>query len=345
MFERNIYDHYQLYCEERFMLGDYEGFMANQDYYVFVPIDRTAGQSIQDMMLMTEHLKTTGERVVAEVFPTVQKQSVALIDGVDGYLLKLPNRSEEWRGEEEESLGHALAFFHYKGANIQSGRHSTSNYFGQWKFIWEKRLTQLEQWYQKMLQQLPQTEIDDAFIMSFPYYMGLTENAIQYVADSDIDEPYRANEQSVICHHCFMENTWVSSPGVSKSLVKLPTDFIIDHPSRDVAELIRHEFYSEDYSEEKIVSFIYDYESVKPLTAYAWRMVYARLLFPLKYFETLENYYGTQLRNERLFYGEQFLDLLDQEQRNQTFLSHFHELVGNSEMIIGVPKVDWLQEI
>ncbi|WP_209125756.1 spore coat putative kinase YutH [Alkalihalobacillus sp. BA299] len=343
MFERNIYDHYQLYCEERFMLGDFEGFLAGGEHFVFVPTEFTAGQSIQDMMLMAEHLKTNGERVIAEVFPTVQKQSIALVDGVDGYLLKLPNRLNGWRSDEDESLGRTLAFFHYKGGNIQTVRHSTTNYFGQWKAIWEKRLTQLEQWYEKMLAQLPQTEIDNAFLMSFPYYMGLTENAIQYVADSDIDEPYRANEQPVICHHCFTENSWLSSPDIPHSIIKLPTDFIIDHPSRDIAEWIRAEFYKEDYTEEKVVAFIYDYESVKPLTSYTWRMIYARLLFPLKYFEIIESYYGTQLKSDRLYYGERFLDLLDQEQRNQNFLSRFHQLVGSSEMITGNPRLDWLQ--
>ncbi|MDE5415329.1 spore coat putative kinase YutH [Alkalihalobacterium chitinilyticum] len=345
MFERNIYDHYQLYCEERFMLGDLEGFEANREYYVFVPIEFTAGQSIQDMIVMTEHLKTTGERGVADIIRTVHNQAVALVDGVDGFLFKLPKSEAEWRAEAEESTGRSLAFFHYKGSNIQAAAQSTANYYGQWKFIWEKRLTQLEQWYQTMLQRLPQTEVDDAFLMSFPYYMGLTENAIQFVADSDIDEPYRGNEQPVICHNCFTDRSWLTSPNTAQSLIKLPSHFIIDHPSRDVAEWIRHEFHGEEFSETNLLKFIYDYESVKPLTSYSWRLIYARLLFPLKYFETLENYYGTQLKEERLYYGEKFFHLLDREQRNQTFLSDFHQLMANSEMITRVPRVDWLQQI
>ncbi len=323
------------------MLGDFEGFEAKQEYYVFVPIQFTAGQTIQDMVLMSEHLKTNGEQSIAEVIPTIRNQSIALVDGVEGFLFKLPSGQNEWRGEGE-GIGRTLAFFHHKGSRIQSVRHSTTNYYGHWKLIWEKRLTQLEQWYQRMLQQLPQTEVDEAFVMSFPYYMGLTENAIQYVADSDIDEPYRANEQPVICHNSFRENSWLSSPNTPDSLIKLPSNFIIDHPSRDVAEWIRSEFHGEEFSEENIVSFIYDYESVTPLSSYAWRMIYARLLFPLNYFETLENYYGTQLKEERMYYGETFFNLIDREQRNQKFLTEFYDLMENSQMVARVPRVDWL---
>ncbi len=80
----------------------------------------------------------------------------------------------------------------------------------------------------QLLHERPQSEVDEAFLFTFPYFMGLTENAIQYAVDARIDERSSAYEQGTICHRRFTERTWLV-PSERGNILKCPTDFIYDH--------------------------------------------------------------------------------------------------------------------
>ncbi len=60
---------------------------------------------------------------------------------------------------------------------------------GEWKALWEKRLDQLEKFWQSQVMNHPTDVFDQLFIESFPYYLGVAENAIQYVVDRNVVAP------------------------------------------------------------------------------------------------------------------------------------------------------------
>ena len=62
--------------------------------------------------------------------------------------------------------------------------------------------------------------------------------------------------------------------------------------------------------------------------------MYARLLFPVHYFETIEDYYRSQIREERLEIGQNFGQLLDHEKENELFLQVFQEKVKLPRLIL-----------
>ena len=59
---------------------------------------------------------------------------------------------------------------------------------GQWKNLWEKRIDQMEKVWKGMMQHEPVNEFDRMFFESFPYYMAIAENAIQYLVDTELDD-------------------------------------------------------------------------------------------------------------------------------------------------------------
>lgn len=340
MFERHLYDYYQLYCDERFVIQGYDAFEAAGNMYLFFPVQEASGYSPTEQVTMVEHLQRNGDITVAELIWTIQNEALGHIDGQEGYLYKLPSISpqEAYRAHEGTlKSGEELSFFHERGEWIQLQNKRT---YPRWNELWSQRLKQLEDWYQQVVA-YPQTEIDEAFIFTFPYFMGLCENAIQYVVDTDLDEQHRGKDSSVVCHQQFTDYTWLCPKVGTDSNVKLPAHFIVDHPSRDLAEWIRHSK-KEGTSFYDIQSFMYGYEQYRPLSRYGWRMLYSRLLFPLHYFVTIEGFYRSKMERSRSYYANEFLALLEKEKDNELFLQRFLDEFQLSSYQGGIPKVNWL---
>ncbi|TWI60103.1 spore coat putative kinase YutH [Halalkalibacter nanhaiisediminis] len=344
MFERNLYDIYGLYCESRFALGDYESFQAGGQSYILLPKEELSS-SEQEMMAFADYLHSVGDSSVLRPMMTLHKQPSGLIDGQNVYVCPLPNdmRYGQTRIEHGAEKGKHLAMIHYYGTQMPYEKRKY-DFFGQWHKLWETRLEQLEGWYQQILYESPQSYVDEAFLFSYPYYMGLTENAIQYVVDAMLDDPGRAEEKPTICHRRFTDKTWLvlSEQG---EIVKRPTEFIYDHPCRDLAEWIReYQLNEKSFSWQDIDLFLREYEQYEPLTTFSWRLLYARLLFPLHYFETIEHYYRSQVKEEKVEAGQAFFRLLKQEKQNERFLKEFAVGVLSSKAIAPnqIPPVEWL---
>ncbi len=349
MFERNIYDMYGLYCDSRISIGDYEGFQAGNRSYVLLPKEELLLPE-RDMLSIIDYLHAIGDTSVLQPLPTMQRYSSALIDGQYVYVCPLPAsneiRSKFMNVTDTAEWGGQLANFHQNGKQLLEGNRN-HDFFGQWHQLWIRRLEQLEGWYEQVLYEGPQTSVDEAFLFSFPYYMGLTENAIQYVVDTMIDDTDAYRERPTICHRRFTDRTWLilSEHG---EIVKRPTEFIYDHPSRDLAEWIRNRKNEGSfYSLNDIQRFLEAYEQFEPLTAYFWRMLYARLLFPLHYYETIEHYYRSQVKEIRNEAGDEFFRLLKNEPKNEQFLKVFGEQVLSETRFTQerLPMVDWLKGV
>ena len=346
LFERNVYDVYGLYCESRFSIGEYEGFESGGKSYLLLPKEESMLNE-QEMLAFTTYMRSVGDVSVLEPMMTLHQQRSGLIDGQECYLCVLPDKTElhQIRSvlRNEEERGSHLATIHYYGKQMPYTSR-TYDFFGQWPKLWEQRLEQLEGWYQQLLYEGPRSYVDEAFLFSYPYYMGLTENAIQYVVDAGLDDLTRESEKPTICHRRFTDQAWlvISEGGES---VKRPTEFVYDHACRDITEWIRDQHIKGDeFSWETVSSFINGYESYEKLSTYSWRLLYARLLFPLHYFEAVEDYYRSQIVEEKEEHANYFFHLLESEQSNEQFLREFRErfLMQKGTGLSRIPSVEWL---
>ncbi|KHF41109.1 spore coat putative kinase YutH [Halalkalibacter okhensis] len=346
MFERNLYDIYGIYCQQRFSIGAYEGFEADGKSYILLPKEECMSQE-DEMNSFLEYMRSIGDASVVEPINTLQRRKSGLIDGQEVYVCALPIGKDRVDGHfrfrtPEEKGGH-LATVHYFGKQFPYQKRGY-DFFGQWPKLWETRLEQLEGWYQQIIYERPQSYVDEAFLFSYPYFMGLTENAIQYVVDATLDDPTRNQEKPTICHRRYTDRTWIvlSEEG---DIVKRPTEFVYDHPCRDIAEWTRDLHLTEkNFPWEKLNDFLKGYEQYEPLTTYSWKLLYARLLFPLHYFEAIEGYYRSQIQEEKIQLGQSFFQMLEKEHKNERFLKEFAETILMSKGVgtTRVPPLDWL---
>ncbi|WP_185970858.1 spore coat putative kinase YutH [Alkalicoccobacillus porphyridii] len=344
MFERNIYDSYRLYSERRFKMSGYECFEAGGTAYILFPRDESASDE-QDILAFVSFLREAGDSTIPEFVPTVHGAQAGLIEGVETYLCKLPH-PEQVRlrkyPQDARSMGEELAAWHEFSRPIQSklGRRSL---VGQWGKIWTTRLEQLEDWYEQLYMQGPSTVVDEAFLTTYPYFMGLSENAIQYAVDTDMDGNGEEHYAGTLCHRRFSHDAWIplSSYG---GIIKPPTSLIYDHPARDLAEWLRsrrsHVIGERSWSDAE--GFLQGYQRTKGISSGCNRLIFARLLYPVHYFEVVEDYYRCQIPMDQQKLGHSFLKLIEDEKTNEQFLYQFAETRSMPNTPTGFPRVDWL---
>lgn len=300
-------------------IGDRFIVRSGDDIYVAVPTNEKESD-MQQLYYMAMYMRAQGDETIATLLPTKTGRLIGMLQGEQVSVWKIENRMQTG------DIAQQLALFHRRGRTYPYAVSSRSR-FGQWGELWGQRIDQLEQFWQLQVESPKKNDVDKRFIETFPYYLGFTENAIQYVVDTQLDEVPMRSDMPTICHEQFSQQTWEAG--------KIPTDWVFDHASRDVAEWIRKQWLTAR-SDETIVRFLQTYEYTQSLSRFAWRMIYARLLFPLHYFQAIENYYGSE-GDMRQSYAQQLRQVFDEMETYEQKLRHFHDMTT-----VSIPRLDWL---
>jgi spore coat protein YutH len=177
------------------------------------------------------------------------------------------------------------------------------------------------------------------FLESSPYYMGLTENAIAYLVNTELDDSPVTVDHGTVCHERFSAITWGE-----KMMIKNPFEWILDHGSRDLAEWTRERYFHNTQTYQPDVRQFYaDYQGIHRLSSFSWRLLYARMVFPLHYFECVEEYYLTTSEQAKHMLEEQFLRMLNFSNEYEGFLRDFYQLVDVPTKSIKIPEIEWLK--
>ncbi|EIT87181.1 hypothetical protein A374_02969 [Fictibacillus macauensis ZFHKF-1] len=338
MFERDIFHHYQLYCENKCTIHNYRYFESNGDQFVVVPKKKMTIDRIEELLYYGDYLQYRGERGVAELCPTLTNMPNAHVDGEPVLLYRLAPW-EDTR-EERRELGEELALFHRNGKGVPLPPYPTESIlFGNWAPLWMERVDRAREQYHKVFLKPVKTEFDQLFLTTFPYYEGISENAIQYIIDYEMEDAPREEFVPTICHDRFQVTSWLQR---DNDYVKLPTGWVVDHPVRDLAEWIRSLVFQPSFEPTAIVSFLDEYEKVTPLNRENWRLLYGRLLFPVWYYDFLETHYENEYDFGKKASERAFLSCLQLEEQNEAFLRSFFPMIGLRAEEHYIPLVDWL---
>lgn len=325
-----IEEQYQLSVLQVFKHGPFDAFRTRRSICIIVPVSQFEEDELTEMHEMSIHLLREKERNIAMFRQT--KDGHLRFEYENGYytIFQIPFYNPDQR---ETITGRSLAMFHQRGRTF-SYPVTRANRIGKWKELWEKRLDQLEMFWRGKTYTKPLDSFDQHFIESFPYFVGLCENAIQYLVDTELDgDPYPI-DSATICHNRFHQNLY------DESRCKLPTEWVYDHASRDIAEYIRHGFFSEDRSIDGV--FLEEYDRTTPLSPFFWRLLYSRLLFPVHYFECIENYYLSQSEDQKLAYEEKLQSILRKtDDYEQLLLTYSSGLFMRSRKV-KIPTIQWL---
>lgn len=299
--------------------------------YTIVPVSKLEQETLIELYEISEHMAKHGDRKVSVFVAGNEGKYIVTHENEDYVVLKNVFRQRAQR----RNVGRMLAIFHERGKDIDI-QISSINRMGQWKDYWIKRLEQLEGVWHSIIREKTEEEFDRLFIESFPYYLGLCENAIQYVTDTEMDSDPKFSDMGTVCHTRFHENVW-SGPMEIRS----PFDWVFDHPGRDIAEWVRDYYFNHTRAfQPEMQKFLQGYQSFMPLSDFSWRLIYARLLFPLHYFSCVEEYYMTNSQGRQKQLEEKLSRYIRDSSEYELFLKHFYEISGvDNEKI---PIIDWL---
>ncbi|MDF2947752.1 MAG: yutH [Bacillales bacterium] len=330
MREEIIY-YYHVDPKDTVKLGNYNAFKL-RNYFYFIIQTSYKEDDIKTLKGMTDFMSSLGDHTVAIPQYNREGNLLSKVDNKNIVLLRTVRKQIS----DTRSIGYELAQFHQKGKYYQ-GDTGDFNRIGTWKELWEKRLDTLEAHWLKILNSKPTEQFDRVFIETFPYYLGLSENAIQYLVDCELDDEPNLFDAGTICSERFTSKSWGD-----KFYYKVPSEWIIDHPSRDLAEWIRSTYFQMENSEQEILKFLNEYEMVTPLTSFAWRLLYSRLLFPVHYFTTVENYYMSSDKDVKFEYAEQLTNIIDSINNYEVFLGNFFKNIKLPVTKLKIPQLDWL---
>lgn len=276
-----LYYHFGLRPEKLFTLFGYPAFSDHHVLYLMIEVYEKDRDELLERYLLSQFMRTQKEKFVPAFVPA-QDGNYVVKDGERFFVLL---RLEQWRKDNSPVTGAELAGFHYRGFYLQDELLEL-NRLGKWQKYWEVRLEQLEQLYSSVLKSGPATTFDDWFVHSFPYYAGLAENALGYVRDTLLDEVPGPFDRGTVCHERFTTEHWSR-----QNPWKNPFDWVYDHPVRDLAEYVRILLLRGGKGCDHAREFVTDYQRYLPLSGFAWRLFFARLLFPVHYFDIVEHYY------------------------------------------------------
>ncbi|MCD7036256.1 spore coat protein YutH [Metabacillus sp. GX 13764] len=325
-------ENYGLHASDFFKVNGCDAFRIHQTVCLVVPVHHLDEDELFELHYMSQYLQEKREPYTAVFQAAKDGKLYSEHQGVKYAVLKLGQAG----ARNSISPGRELAQFHQRGRSFPY-QLTKSNRIGQWKTLWEKRLDQLEAFWRGKVQAHPLDRFEKLFIESFPYYLGLGENGIQYLVDTELDDEPKPVDSAAICHQRFSRSSWGG-----EVCAKLPTDWVFDHASRDIAEYMRQEFLNRpDELRESGASFIEEYDRTVPLSSFSWRLIYSRLLFPLHYFECIEDYYLSQ-EAQKPYYEKQLHQLLERSGEYEQFLKSYSSMLSMRTRRIVLPAVHWI---
>lgn len=314
-------------------IGSYSAYRVKNFIYIMVPVYRHEQKEIEERYLLARLLRSRGARYVPSFVLSNKGMYVNRWEHQFYILLRL----EFWQEIPLIYPARYLASFHMQGFSDHSKIRALKRY-GKWQDLWERRIEQLESTWHSVVMNGPGNEFESLFADSFPYYAGLTENALQYFRDTLIDAAPSTIDGPTVCHEHFSEKTW-GGPIVWDN----PFDWVVDHPVRDLAEYARSLYFrgSKVYMK-PLWNFVQEYQSVTPLSGFAWRLFYSRLLLPLHYLQCVETYFSNPEDRANVQLSVQLKGYMDRSDEYEAFLKEVLDVCEVPVRENAIPKPEWL---
>lgn len=286
--------------------GKYFFKYQNQDFF-FVYFNRNI-EELNDILICVNNMKEKGIDV-HNIIINRNGQYLTKINNFDYILMSVNNYNEEYDIFDMINIANKLTL-NYNTSKL---------YRNNWSNLWTQKMDYFE--YQIRELGINKTVIKD----SFSYYLGLAENAISYVNNTNLKYNALNNAKITLAHRR------IFYPNYKLNFLN-PLAFIFDLEVRDIAEYLKAMFFSEDNTEEVIEELGY-YLQIKTLSIYEYHMLYARLLYPSYYFDLYENIMNNDTSEESL------VSIIKRNKEYELFLKNAYLEISKYAPI---EKIDWL---
>lgn len=299
---KNFIDYYYSFNIYNITMKDGKYFFFNEkEKYLFKMCDN------YDILYCYDKIKNQLDKYgyFFSVIKNINNSYVTLIDRKSYVLLKLTNIKND-RISIFDIKTDIYIDLNYELKNI--------NYFN-WIDMWEKKVDYFES--------ILQSKYDTYKIIFslFHYFIGMAENAILYLKETEKTENRTEYDRLVISHIRL---------GTENELYDYydPTNIIIDHPSRDISEYLKSMFINKNWD----IDVLKDYLKRHKFSNYGIRVMISRIIFPSFFFDYLE--IMLQKNNN--------LDLLYLETRVVEFQMFVTQIMQFLVEEYNIPKINWI---
>lgn len=317
--------YYAVSMNEEIIIDGKPGFKHEE--YLYFTILATDNKAIHmEQTTLAYYLIENGYHQTAFPIPNIHGDWITNYAGKDYIVLKVSMVQHEVREEH----GILLARFHQLNRAYHYEPQYISSY-GQWKSLWIEKCTAFEQ---KIADESEEyaNNYYRLLVNVLPYIIGISENAIQYMQESEREGRHDPTDQGTISFQRY--NDHLIRPIIWQ------TDLVFDHSTRDIAEFLREKFlYHKEESQDDVWDFLEAYQSVHPLTAFSWRLLYARLIFPVHLYDCIERTFYT--RDFEKSYLE-LTKLLDHQVHYEQHLRDFFHKISSEYVDLHIPMLQWL---
>lgn len=252
--------------------GKYHFKLDNQDYF-FVFYNRSIDE-LKDIVNVCNEMVLKGINV-NKILINRNNSYLTKINEYDYILFAVSNINEEYDIFDMIKISDKLVLNNSK----------SSLYRNNWGTLWSEKVDYFEY-------QVRELAINkDVVKNSFSYYIGLAENAISYVNNTNY------KYKNVLDYRIVLSHRRVYFPNYKLNYLN-PLSFIFDLEVRDIAEYLKSMFFNKN--EEYVLEELSSYLKVRRLSIYEYQMLFARLLYPTYYFDNYESVMNKNVDEEVL---------------------------------------------
>ena len=238
-------------------INNYYEFNHNNNYYrLYILNEEYNIYNYNNIYTINKEL--TNNTLMSEIILNKDKNIITTYHNINYILLKINcNINKDITLEEIDYL-----------SKVKIVNNNKSN----WGLLWSKKIDYLEELISENGKKYPQV------VNSFNYFIGLSENAISYYNNIDIDN----NMMYYISHKVLRPTDKVDS-------LYNPLNIIYDYRVRDVAEYIKNSFWTDNHN---IYNELNNYLYKNNLSLNEVKLLISRILFPSFYFDLYEDIFN-----------------------------------------------------
>ena len=256
VFMKNIINYYyQMNIENIHLSNGIYYFTYKNNNYMFIPFNND--YILLNYLYILNQLVLQKSIYYHEIMLNKDRLPYLFVDGKCYCLLR-----------ESNLINYTISFYDLSLEKIEFNSKLTRLIRFPWSDLWSNKLDYLE----NIL-----THLELSYKNVLPiclYFMGLAENAIEYVNEILENERLKKEDELVISH---------TRIDINESIKELysPLNLIVDHPSRDISEYLKSLFAHNDYDYNEIEEYIMSLN----FSDVGLKLLYGRMLYPSFFFD------------------------------------------------------------
>lgn len=281
-----------------------------------------------------EHLINNGFKYVDKYDLNIEGEPYALVNE-DVYTLSqwLEGRECDFHDNNDIIMAaKALAHMHMASKGYDPPENSKlKTDLGRWPHLMEKRVRALDKMRDMSRKRSRKGDFDFNYVKSVEFYKKLGKRALNVLNDSDYLDICRVTEEEKsFCHHDYTYHNIIMDKNNQVNII----DF--DYCKRevrvyDISNFMVKVLKRREWNIQCANIIIDAYNQVNPLTKEEYRVLFAFLLFPQRFWRLGNRYYYNEVSWATNTFNKKIQSLISEQEQYMKFIEDFKEAYGQQE--------------